>query len=392
MAFSMNDKDMDNNKAEKRWAKIFILLLIVLIFAPIILFSVLDWFVNSDSFSIGITGFIQTVVVRGCLGLLAVIIAFISVIKLIRPDTSFKQKFGRAVIIVLCLVSTFFFVRPLILDIPYLKCPETAYLDRLEFDDEMGVGDNPTRYYLRGVDITGERHSFHVSRKKLTEGRELWTENKYHLYAKVFYLPHTSALMTLEFITELDASAAELYPPSADLPKNWESFSVQINNTVYTLPVPLADFLDAGWKIAEEDDGLYLAGADEPYASYDRQWISLTNDREQTISVMVYNTTEKTISVTESIVGDIHVIYGNYDFAGTELRLPGGLMLGWSTRKDILKLYGQPNESFESTYGAYSLTYQTNDPIDTAYWKLSFDESGILQDIIVHHQAFGRSD
>lgn len=140
MAFSMNDKDMDNNKAEKRWAKIFILLLIVLIFAPIILFSVLDWFVNSDSFSIGITGFIQTVVVRGCLGLLAVIIAFISVIKLIRPDTSFKQKFGKTVIIILCLVSAFFSVRPLILDIPYLKCPETAYLDRLEFDDEMGVG------------------------------------------------------------------------------------------------------------------------------------------------------------------------------------------------------------------------------------------------------------
>ena len=33
-------------------------------------------------------------------------------------------------------------------------------------------------------------------------------------------------------------------------------------------------------------------------------------------------------------------------------------MLGWSTREDVLKLYGQPDDSFE----AYSLTYETPDP------------------------------
>ena len=57
--------------------------------------------------------------------------------------------------------------------------------------------------------------------------------------------------------------------------------------------------------------------------------VSLTNDREQDVSVCVFQTPpESAIPVAESTVGGIHVIYGNYDFSGTELRLPGGLMLG----------------------------------------------------------------
>ena len=240
--------------------------------------------------------------------------------------------------------------------------------------------------------MTGERHSFEISEKRYEEGRALWGGNDYNLFAKVTYLPHTSTLMSLEFMTELDASGAELYPPSPELPNDWESFSIQINDTVYTLPVPLAAFLDDGWVISEEDAGLSLAGAEGPYASYEWEWVSLTNDHEQDISVCVFNTTESTIPVAESTVGGIHVIYGNYDFSGTELRLPGGLMLGWATREDVLKLYGQPNDSFETTYGGYRLTYEIDDPLDPASWKIGFDDSGILDDVMIHHQAYFRSD
>ena len=67
-------------------------------------------------------------------------------------------------------------------------------------------------------------------------------------------------------------------------------------------------------------------------------------------------------------------------------------MLGWSTREDVLKLYGQPNDSFEATYGGYSLKYEIDDPLDPASWKLGFDDSGILDDVMVHHQAYFRSD
>ena len=124
------------------------------------------------------------------------------------------------------------------------------------------------------------------------------------------------------------------------------------------MPVPLTTFINDGWKISEDDAGLYLAGADEPNASYEWEWISLTND----------------------------------DFSGTELRLPGGMMLGWSTKETVLDLYGQPDDSFESTYGDYILTYETDDPIDKAYWRLGFDDHGILDDVMLHHQAYFRYD
>ena len=383
------DKSSLGNKKSKAEIRLFVLSLVVILFLPITIFMVLDWFVHSDTLTIGITGFIQTAIVNGCLGLVATIIAVVFVIKLIQPDTSFKQKVGRGAAIILCAVAAFFLVRPLVLDIPYLKRPEAAYLERLEFDYERGIGDyGSDSYYLRGVDMTGERHSFSISEKRFEDGRGLWSENDFDLFAKVTYLPHTSTLMTLEFMAELDAAGAELYPPSPELPNGWESFSIQINDTVYTLPVPLAVFLDDGWVISEEDVDIYLAGADSPSASYEWEWVSLTNDREQDVSVCVFNTTESAIPVAESTVGGIHVIYGNYDFSGTELRLPGGLMLGWSTREDVLELYGQPDDSFES----YSLTYETDDPVDRAYWNLFFDDSGILDDVMVHHQAYFRSD
>ena len=383
------DKSSLGNKKSKAEIRLFVLSLVVILFLPITIFMVLDWFVHSDTLTIGITGFIQTAIVNGCLGLVATIIAVVFVIKLIQPDTSFKQKVGRGAAIILCAVAAFFLVRPLVLDIPYLKRPEAAYLERLEFDYERGIGDyGSDSYYLRGVDMTGERHSFSISEKRFEDGRGLWSENDFDLFAKVTYLPHTSTLMRLEFMAELDAAGAELYPPSPELPNGWESFSIQINDTVYTLPVPLAVFLDDGWVISEEDVDIYLAGADSPSASYEWEWVSLTNDREQDVSVCVFNTTESAIPVAESTVGGIHVIYGNYDFSGTELRLPGGLMLGWSTREDVLELYGQPDDSFES----YSLTYETDDPVDRAYWNLFFDDSGILDDVMVHHQAYSRSD
>ena len=117
------DKSSLGNKKSKAEIRLFVLSLVVILFLPITIFMVLDWFVHSDTLTIGITGFIQTAIVNGCLGLVATIIAVVFVIKLIQPDTSFKQKVGRCGII-LCAVAAFFLVRPLVLDIPYLKRPE----------------------------------------------------------------------------------------------------------------------------------------------------------------------------------------------------------------------------------------------------------------------------
>ncbi len=362
------------------------LFLIAIIFIPITFLVVLEWFATSSRFSIGTTGYIQKAITNSVISIVAIIIAVVCLYKLFQPGKKILHALGYLAGVVLCLTITFFLVKPLVLDIPYINHPQTTYMERLKLDDESGVGDNPASYYLRGVDINGERHSFEISKERYDEGRVLRSDDK--LIAKVSYLPHTSTLISLEFLMDFNAGLLEdSYPTAENLSEDWTDFSIQINDTVYTLPVPLAVFLDDGWKLSEEDANLRLTGANEPYAEYDRTWISLSNDSDQEISVLVYNTNEHFINITDGTVGDISVIYGNYDFAGTELRLPGGLMLGWSTREDVLDRYGKPYTDYESG----TLKYQIDD-LYTGYWRLNFDDSGYLDGVMVHHQAYFREE
>ena len=75
----------EKNKAELKW---FILFLAVIFFLPITILAVVEWFTSADAFAIGITGFMQSVIVYGGLGLVAVIIALVLFILLIQPDTT----------------------------------------------------------------------------------------------------------------------------------------------------------------------------------------------------------------------------------------------------------------------------------------------------------------
>ena len=236
-------KEKSNSKSEKIRTDLFVLAPIIIVSLPVIFivvfFVALVLLANSGVITIGAVRFIQTAVIHGGLGLLAVIIAIASIIKLARSDKSSRQILGRTVMIAVCAAAAFFLIRPLILDIPYLKHPETIYLGRLEFDHQIGIGDSLDACYLRGADMAGGCHLFNIGEKKFDEGQKLWSENNYNLFAEVTCLPHTDTLMTVKFNTKLPAAVTELYPPSPDLPGDWESFSIQINDSVYTLPVSI---------------------------------------------------------------------------------------------------------------------------------------------------------
>ena len=247
MKENRTDKRTPGDKKSKAEIKRFVLALAVILFLPITILMAVEWFTSADAFAIGITGFIQTAIVNGGLGLVAVIIALVFFLQLIQPDTTFIQNVGRTAGIILCLTIAFFLVRPLVLDIPYLKHPEASCLERLEFDYERGIGDYASDdYYLRGVDMTGERHSFPVSKKRYEEGRTLWSENNFSLFAKVTYLPHTSTLMTLELMTELDAAAAELYPASLNSRMIGKVFLFRLMIRFIHYRFPLRPFLMTG--------------------------------------------------------------------------------------------------------------------------------------------------
>ena len=366
--------------------------LFLILFVPSILLLVLYFFINSDSLTIGTTGFIQKVLTRGSIGLLALILSIVCIVKALRPKTARRKRILLSFVVLIAVPAAYFLIKPVVLDIPYLKAPEMTYLERLDFHESYGYGDAMTRYYLRGVDINGENHSFRISKKRLDEGRKQWSETDYRLFAEISYLPHTSTLMSLAYTSNPDLRADFIKSASSSLPERWDSFCVQIGERVYELPTPITTFLKDGWKVSEEDAGMKLAGIARPDASYEWEWITLTDEQEEKISVCVYNTTEETLSVEESIVGGIHVLYGNYDFAGTKLRIPGGWMLGWSTADDILASYGEPDDRFDYSSGGSRISYRNNNHSVPGYWHFEFDEEGILRNIMLHHQAYRPSN
>ena len=189
--------------------------------------------------------------------------------------------------------------------------------------------------------------------------------------------------MSVDFLDSIDDEAYRLYPSL--LSDDWHSFSIQICNQVYSVPTPLSTFLEAGWTMEEEYAGRQLQGADEPYESYDDISVWLTNENGQKISVSVCNTSKNAIDITQGTVGYLHVIYGNLDFSGADLQIPGGLMLGWSTKEDIAALYGRPYEAVNDRL----YTYQEEGSA-TSYYRLGFSEEGFLEDIAIRNLPYGR--
>ena len=189
-------------KFERRLLILFLTVIGLILFVPIVFGTAWYRFVNDTSLVIGVTGFAQKVAFRGVFCVIAGIIAIRCLVRLFRRDRPPRQRLAYAVGILLCLVAVYFLVRPLILDLPYLDRPEVVCLSQVDFDDSWGTGDAPHRYYLRGVDEEGNRHSFEISRERFEEGRALKLESGIH--AKASYLPHTSVLMELTYLTERD--------------------------------------------------------------------------------------------------------------------------------------------------------------------------------------------
>lgn len=369
-----------------------IYIMVVLIFAvPLLLFVgiifFLDSFLGSSDAVMGVSGFVQEVIWRTIVVVLAfaAVIFFIQVIR--KPVTLTKgkagcvgillTKAGCAVGILACLALSFILLRTLVLDIPYLSHPKTDYLYRLGFD--MGsTDDGEETFSMEGVGMDGENHILSMTSDLYEEGEKLWQENS-DLRAKAVYLPHTEVLFSLEYITNLDEQADKLYPALPSLPDDWRSFSIQINNAVYSLPVSLSDFFSNGWYIKEgQDVPRKLQGTDSPYASYDSANVTLTNDREQNLFVTVYNAAKEAVPLTDGTVGTLSATYENYDFSGTDLILPGGIRLGWSRPADVIDIYGQPDPGEDDEEYRYTLSGHSG-----SYEIFRFNDSGYLTGIMI---------
>ena len=170
--------------------------LLFFIFAgiPTILIITLRWFLL-DNFSMGLTGFLQNVLTNTIFILIAIAIIIFTIKKV--PNKPPKKLILKVVTIVISTIAILLLIRPIVLDIPYLKHPKEIYLNNLEFYDDTNY-EYLNFYDVYGKDTKGKYHTFHISKELMEKGKKMLKIND-KLSIKISYLPHTSTLMTLEF-------------------------------------------------------------------------------------------------------------------------------------------------------------------------------------------------
>ena len=194
----MENKKIPSEKLLKRRENTaYCLLFFIFAGIPTILIIAFRWFL-SDKFSMGLTGFLQNVFANIVFILIAIAIIIYTIKKV--PNKPLKKLILKIVIIVISTIIAILLARSIILDIPYLKHPKETYLNNLEFYDDTNY-EHLMFYDVYGKDMEGKYHTFHISEKLMKKGQKMLKKND-NLSIKVSYLPYTSTLMTIEFITE----------------------------------------------------------------------------------------------------------------------------------------------------------------------------------------------
>lgn len=128
----------------------------------------------------------------------------------------------------------------------------------------------------------------------------------------------------------------------SELGDNWDSYTVQINERVVTLPCEYKDLEVAGLTVDEslgmDNDGMVPGGG--YLIGY------LVDAGGNSLTVEFINPDDKAKKVQECLVGGITV--GEYDLKeeGLKVTFPGGIRIG-DTKEEIAGKYGEPEETYE---------------------------------------------
>ena len=235
-----------------------------------------------------------------------------------------------------CIILAFFFGKDIITDIPYITNPKITFFNhlsfRLDYSDESGPS-----HTMEGYTIEGGHKTLYLDEETYETGHT-YNQSNEDAMARVVYLPSCNAIYDISFVDSIGEELNTLFPASTDLPATWESFSVELNNTVYSLPLPLRDFLDNGWTYEGNDDASIPSNTSHN--------IKLTNAKDFAISATACNNTTETIPLEEGIVTELSITIDHLDFDATQCRLPGGFILNWSTASEVLDVYEGADRSY----------------------------------------------
>ena len=140
---------------------------------------------------------------------------------------------------------------------------------------------------------------------------------------------------------ESDVTPAEPVETDEALGDSWESYTVQINDTVITLPCSMSDLEAAGVALDTEytpED--YVVNAGE----FELAWFEDTSG--DSIMVDMTNTGEESAAIRDCQVSSICADAYSLSNGSLKVIFPGGIQIG-STEGDLLEAYGEPDDTYE---------------------------------------------
>lgn len=145
---------------------------------------------------------------------------------------------------------------------------------------------------------------------------------------------------------------------SSELGENWDSYTVQINDKVLTLPCTVADLETAGVTLDVEDTPEdYIVNSEE----YMYVYFEDVNGNE--LMVELFNFGEGSKTVKECLVGGISVDDYSLEEGGMTVIFPGGVQIGM-TEEEVVAKYGEAGDVYE---GEGLLAYTWSD--EMSYYK-----------------------
>ena len=238
---------------------------------------------------------------------------------------------------VICIPVSIWMASDLLTDIPRLINPQITYLRYLHFETDHSTEGGPT-HRIEGYSILGGKEDFYISEEEYDEGMAFDSSHTDAL-ARVVYLPASDAVYDISYIDSIGKYLNTDFPVSDELPDTWNSFAIELDGEVYTLPTDIGAFLQNGWTYLHQDDeDIILKGMQDPYDIYPYENINLINADGHIISLTIYNSCTEEISLQDGIVGEI-ADGMDLNVNATECRLPGGFIPGWSRAGEVRSFY-----------------------------------------------------
>lgn len=155
--------------------------------------------------------------------------------------------------------------------------------------------------------------------------------------------------------------------PALQLPDNIDSFQVQIQDQVYSLPIKYTDFISKGWKIDERyEDASAKVGSGER----DLVWFINGDYR---VNCNLYNPDISEQVYEKCVISGIQIDL-RFESKGLTVFLPGGLKLGEVYKEQVVSAYREADDKYEASSSS-KLTWETKN-----IWSnvaITFDVNGV---------------